>query len=276
MAKINVIAIFVLILTCLGCHNKTPETVSDNQETKDSLSQPAEQQVATSPKDSLLTASELNVISSINTNENTSFFDKGKALTKYVQLELITESLFKSKMKDSVNFIRYDTVPNKKKNGITELVCKAKTVKLVDNPNDNDSMETYTYVGQIDVLNKYLVAVSYYEDGEYFFIDKTTGAKTNSFNDIPAVSPDKKHIISINANGYETTADMELFEIKNEKVIPIMKASFKNWMPLMEHGKMFWNKDGYLYLAVHNTKTYWREDGFLNNKYQYIRLKLIP
>lgn len=260
------------MLTCLSCNNKKPETVSGNQKIKDSLSQPAEQQVETSPKDSLLTASELNIISSININENTTFFDKGKALTQYVQLELITESLFKSKMKDSVNFVRYNTIPNKKKNGITELVCKAKTVKLVDNPEDNDS----TYVGQIDILNKYLVAVSYYEGGEYFFIDKISGAKTNSFGDIPTISPDKKHIISINANGYEKTADMELFEIKNEKAIPIVMASFKNWMPLMEHGKMFWSNDGCLYLAVHNTKTYWTEEGFLNNKYQYIRLKLVP
>lgn len=276
MAKINVISLFVLVLACLSCDKKTPETVSENQKTKDSLSKSSEQQVATSPKDSLLTASELNIISSISTNGNTEFFDKGKALTKYVQIELITQSLFKSKMKDSVSFVRYDTIPNKKKNSITELVCKAKTVKLIDKPDDNDSMEIYSYVGQIDVLNKYLVAVSYYESGEFFFIDKTTGAKTDSFGDFPTISPDKKHIISINANPYETTADMELFEIKNEKIKPIMTASFKNWMPLMEHGKIFWSNDGYLYLSVHNTKTYWTDDGNLNNKYQYIRLKLIP
>jgi hypothetical protein len=54
-----------------------------------------------------------------------------------------------------------------------------------------------------------------------------------------------------------------------------MSASFKNWMPTVEHGEMFWSIDGYLYLTVNHVNSFWKEDGNLNDECQYLRIKIL-
>ena len=264
-----------LLLTLFSCNN-------NNQKSEVTPQSLVRDTIATQPKisenktdDDLLVSSDLNIISSLNVNQKTEFFENGKQLTEYITLELIDKALFDSKKNTAINFLLADTIAVKKKNGITELKCKNKTVKYIDKPEDNDGMQIFTYVGQMDFINKYLIAGSYYEGGDYMFVDKTSGEKTNTFVDYPYISPDKKNIICINSNGYETTADLELYEISEDKVNQKMSASFKKWMPLLENNEMFWNRDGYLYLTVHNVKSFWNEKGLYNNKYQYIRIKIL-
>ncbi|MCW3167004.1 hypothetical protein OMO38_00555 [Chryseobacterium sp. 09-1422] len=257
-----------------SCEKKTEKPIDKSNETNDT--------VKTTPKisvikknDSLLMQTDLNIVTSLNVNKKGEFFENGSPLTKYLALELIDKSLFESKRKTAVNFLVADTTSIQKKNGIIELVCKNKTVKYTDVASDNDGMQIFSYIGQFEFLNKYLIAGSYYEGGDYISIDKITGAETNTFIDFPYVSPDKKNIICVNSNGYESTADVELYEISGTKINHVMSASFKNWMTLAENDEMFWSSDGYLYLKVHNAKTFWKEDGHYNDNYQYIRIKII-
>jgi hypothetical protein len=116
---------------------------------------------------------------------------------------------------------------------------------------------------------------SYWESWDYKFINKTTGKEEVSFVDYPFISPDKKHIISISANPYNTTADLELYSILNNKVRMIMGASFKTWMPVNGADTMFWSSDGFLYVAALPVSTYWNANGDFNTDRQYIRIKVL-
>ena len=270
---------FLLLIILLGfglqsCEKKTEKPIDENKKTIDSVKTTPKVSVNKTEND-LLMQVDLNIISSLNVNKKTEFFENGSPLTKYLALELIDKSLFDSKRSTAVNFLVTDTTSIQKKNGIIELVCKNKTVKDTDVASDNDGMQIFSYIGQFEFLNKYLIAGSYYEGGDYISIDKTSGTETNTFVDFPHVSPDKKNIICVNSNGYESTADLELYEINGTKINHVMSASFKNWMTLAENNEMFWSTDGYLYLTVHNAKNFWKENGHYNDNYQYIRIKII-
>ncbi|MBE0390307.1 hypothetical protein [Flavobacterium sp. PL002] len=268
-------SIIILLLTILSCNNSKQKTEIKTQSIiKDTLIIKPKNSVNNTEND-LLVSTDLNIISSLNKNQKTDFYENGEQLTKFLSLELIDKTLFDSKKNTAVNFLLTDTTEVKKVNGVIELNCKNKVVKFIDKPEDNDGMQLFNYEGQIEFLNKYLIIGSYYEGGDYIFVDKTSGETTTTFGDYPNISPDKKNIICINSNGYETTADLELYKISNNKVNNVMNVSFKKWMPLMENNEVFWSKDGYLYLSVHNVKTFWNEKGFYNNKYQYIRIKIL-
>lgn len=223
----------------------------------------------------ILTPSDLNIISSLKVNQKSEDFTVEKSLTKYLALELIDKSLFDSKKSSAVNFLLADTIGNKKKNGIIELKCQNKIVKYIDKPNAEESLQVFKYKGQIDFLNKYLIKGEYWEWSDCRFIDKTSGEETNIFGEYPYISPNKKNIICIYSNPYDMTADLELYAIFDKEIKHIMSASFKYWMPTGEIGKIFWSSDSYLYLAVNHIYSFWKEDGSLNDKYQYIRIKIL-
>ena len=275
----NKLNIILLLMISIGfglqsCEKKTEKPIVESKKTKDTVKTKSKISVDKTD-DNLLMSADLNIISSLNINQKTEFFENGSPLTKYLYLELIDKSLFDSKKNTAVNFFVADTTAIQKRNGIIEVVCKNKTVKYTNVASDNDGMQIFSYAGQFQFLNKYLIAGSYYEGGDYIFIDKTTGAETNTFVDFPNVSPDKKNIICVNSNGYESTADLELYEIADTKINHVMSVSFKNWMTLAENNEMFWSTDGYLYLTVHNAKNFWKENGQYNDKCQYIRIKII-
>ena len=161
------------------------------------------------------------------------------------------------------------------KNGIIELKCQNKTFKFIDKPDAEEERQEFYYAGQIEFLNQYIIGGSYWESLDYRFIDKTSGEETAIFAEFPYISPDKKNIICIYTNPYETTADLELYSISNNKTKHIMSVSFKNWMPTVETGEMYWGIDGYLYLTVNHVNSFWTADGHLNEKCQYIRIKIL-
>ncbi len=226
-------------------------------------------------KDIYLIPSDLNIISSLSTNQKTENFETSKKLEGFLKIELIDKQLFESKRSSSVNFLLTDTTEIKKKNGTIELKCKSKVVKYIDKPNEEESMQIFHYVGQFEFLNKYLIGGSYYEGQNYIFVDKTSGEETQTFGEYPIISADKKHIICIYANHYENTADLELYSINNKQIKHKMSASFKNWMPTVDSGEIFWSTDHFLYLTVKHVNTFWKQDGNLNDKCQYIRIKIL-
>jgi len=223
-----------------------------------------------------LIPSDLNIISSLSVaGQESKYFEKGQQLNKYLKIELVDEQLFESRKDSAVNFLLADTAIIEKKNGTIELQCQVKVVRYVDNPTDNDGTREFQYIGQIEFLNKYLIYGLYWESSNYIFVDKISGEET-SFGEFPYISPNKQNIISIYANPYETTADLELYSIsENNSIKQIMNVSFINWMPTVEKGEMFWSTDGYLYLTVNHTKLFGEQSGSLNNKCQYIRIKIL-
>ena len=271
------IAFSTLILTTFSCNNSgqrrekpvrslviaSPTTEDENTRKIASTSEKA------------LTPSELYIISSLTINQKTENFKTGKEFKGFLKIELIDKQLFDSMRSSSINFLIADTAEVKKKEGIIELKCQAKVKKYIDKQDSEESMQAFKYVGQFHFLNKYLIGSSYYEGLDYKFIDKISGEETQTFGEYPTISADKKHIICIYANAYETTADLELYTIGDKQINHTMSARFKNWMPKVEPSEMFWSTDGYLYLAVNHVNSFWKADGSLNDRCQYIRIKVL-
>ncbi|UIR57292.1 SH3 domain-containing protein [Sphingobacterium sp. SRCM116780] len=224
---------------------------------------------------------QLNIISSIHEPDvNTKFYEEDILLKKYLTVELVTEAEYKKQKSTAVNFLISDTLNIRKTDGITTLPCTDKPVIFTDKPDAEESMCVFVYMGQIPELNKYLIGGSYWEEGDVTLVDKTTGEQLQ-IDDLPYLSSDKQHLISVAANPYETTADLELYHIENKNIKNIVAISFKNWMPLTQENdrdkpdNMFWGTDNCFYLKALHAKAFWLENGHLNNQGQYLRIKLL-
>ena len=223
----------------------------------------------------VLVADDLNILTYLNIGENHVGFENGKPLDNTLQFELINKSLFEKKRALAVNFLSTDNTKIKKENGVLFIPTAKKTVKLVDIETDNDSEARFKYTGQIDFLKQYLIFGQFWESSSYTMFDSITGEQTQDFVEYPYISPDKQYIIAVYANPYdEPNTDFELYRIQNKKIVPIMNAGFKNWMPIDEPKDIFRARDGYLYLAVTHSAAFWKENGSLNDTYQYIRIKV--
>ncbi|WP_293916146.1 MULTISPECIES: SH3 domain-containing protein [unclassified Sphingobacterium] len=228
-----------------------------------------------SMKEITLVPGDLDIISLWVKNEKSEYFENGKQLKEYLKIELIDKSLFESKKQTAVNFLLADTTKIQKKNGVIELKTQNKTVRFTDKPDAEEDMQIFKYEGQIEALNSYLISGSYYESMDYRLIDKTSGEEKQVFGEFPYISPDKKHIISIYANPYESTGDFELYTITDKRIKQVISVSFKNWMPAVDPGELFWSNDGYIYLTANHVNSFWMENGQLNNTYQYLRIKVL-
>jgi hypothetical protein len=224
----------------------------------------------------VLFESDLNIITYLTENDSTIYYNDDESLTKYFSIELIDQKLYTEKRKKAVSFLLADTLAHKKTNGIITLPCQKKTVTFKDLPSEEETNSVYEYIGQINLLNAYLVYGMYWEDYDFTSIDKTSGETTTSFVNYPNISADKKNIICLGANVYENTTDLEFFVIDKKKILHKMNTGFKYWMQAGEITDMFWSNDGYFYLPVVASNNYWKSDGNLNNQWQYIRIKPIP
>ena len=147
----------------------------------------------------------------INGNSNDS-------ISKYLSIDQISYQEYQEALRNKIDFLIEDTLAIVKKNGKLTFPCEHKTVYLKD---QSDSVEdpfstTYAYVGNVPVLNQYLV----FEDSEdfyaYIFIDKTTGKQTD-FERFPFLSPDKKYIITIGRAYEDLVGTISLYRIKSIK-----------------------------------------------------------
>lgn len=223
--------------------------------------------------------SDLNKINFIQKGEadEPDYFEEPIALNSFIHFELIDQSLYEKAKKSAVDFLLRDTLAIVKKNHELVLPCLDSIVTFKDiNPNsDSDEEPKYSYKGQIQALNSFLIFGNYWEHYDYKLIDKKTG-KEVSFTDFPYLSPDKKYIISAYANPYDETEELSLYAVDEHLHIkPIFTAYFTNWMAHNQDEKdAFWSKDGYFYVPVSHKAKFWNELE-INNNYQYIRIKIL-
>ncbi|NNT71497.1 hypothetical protein HKT18_04625 [Flavobacterium sp. IMCC34852] len=224
----------------------------------------------------MLDEPDLNIITYLTENDSTTYYNEDESLTQYFSIELIDQKLYTAKKKKAVSFLTADTLVHKKTNGIITLPCQKKSVTFTDLPSEEETIRIYEYIGQINLLNAYVVYGMYWEDYDFTLIDKTSGERISTFVDFPNISTDKKKIICLGANVYENTADLDFFVIDKQKIVHKMNTGFKYWMPAGENTDMFWSTDGYFYLPIVATNHYWKTDGSLNDQWQYIRIKPMP
>lgn len=202
----------------------------------------------------------------------TNQLDKNIKIEDFISIELINKSLFETKQKTAINFLISDTNKVKKKNDILFLKCDEMKLKLKDDQN-GDTGKTYYYVGRMDVINQYIIYRSYWEYYDFQFIDMNTCNITNTFQDFPYISPDKKYIISIYPDVYSGHILLELFKIDGGEINLIVGACFTNWLAFTEKNDRFWADDGFFYAKVNHLKYYMGH--YSDDKdYQYIRIKI--
>lgn len=203
-------------------------------------------------------------------------YDGGNQLADYFLIEIIDKDTFDKNKSMSVNMLSTDTTLIKKQNGILRLPCRKGEITFTDNLSDGENHKEYTYIGEIDYLSAYVLSGIYWEDWNYFMVDKTNGSTVQTFINNPYLSPDGKYIISVDLDTSEGIAYMDLYEVTDRKYVdPIIGMYIKKWIPINSTEPMYWGNDNFLYIPIIHNQDYWACDGNYAGLSQYIRLKPI-
>lgn len=201
-------------------------------------------------------------------------YDGGNQLAEYFLIELIDEETFTKNKPLEVNMLSKDSSAIHKENGAIILPCKKGEINFVDNLAEGDNFKEYTYIGQINPLNAYLIRGVYWEDWNYFLVDKSTCTTIQTFINVPYLSADGKHIVSIDFDHIEGSTFIDLYEVTDDKYIePMVGMYVKKWIPINTGESVYWGNDNYLYVPVIHNSDYWAAEGNYNGIDQYIRLK---
>ena len=206
----------------------------------------------------------------INGNSNDS-------ISKYLSIDQISYKEYQEALRNKIDFLIEDTLAIVKKNSKLTFPCEHKTVYLKD---QSDSVEdpfstTYAYVGNVPILNQYLV----FEDSEdfyaYIFIDKTTGKQTD-FERFPFLSPDKKYIITIGRAYEDLVGTISLYRIKSIKpfvIETLVNEDIKWWATYdFDEDPIFFSKNGSLYAPMNVIPNFFDEHNNPNKQRMYIKI----
>lgn len=200
-------------------------------------------------------------------------YDGGNQLADFFVIELIDKATFLKNKGSAVEYFTFDSTSIKKINGVLRLPCGNGAVALTDNLSNTEHHKEYSYVGQVKALNAYLISGIYWEDWNYFFVDKHGGRTIQTFANFPYLSADERFIISVDVDSFEGAAYIDLYEVSNKRYIdPMIGMYIKNWIP-MDRNSIYWSTDSYLYMAVVSNQDYWAADGNYTGLDQYIRLR---
>lgn len=118
---------------------------------------------------------------------------------------------------------------------------------LLNNPEDNDNMALYTFLGFMPELQHWVVFNSGYEWSSYELINARNGEQISTLG-IPQLSPDKKYFITANADlvAQFNTNGFELFENRKEGLVPIQHYMPETWGPI----KIKWKNADTFYAEI--------------------------
>ena len=200
-------------------------------------------------------------------------YDGGNQLADFFVIELIDKDTFLKNRVSAVEYFTLDSTSIKKYKGVLRLPCGNGAVTLTDNLSDGEHHKEFSYVGQVKALNAYLISGIYWEDWNYFMVDKNGGRTIQTFANFPYLSADERFIVSVDVDSFEGAAYIDLYEVSNKRYIdPMIGMYIKNWIP-MGNDKMYWSTDNYLYMAVLSNQDYWAAEGNYTGLDQYIRLR---
>ncbi len=197
-------------------------------------------------------------------------------LDSLVYFETITEATFNELKKQHVEFITVDSTKFKKEEDTLFLKTAKGDTLLVDAPEEmEDAMCVHHYVGEMDVLNQYLVMSELYESSEVDLINQDTGERTRSFSGIPNISKDTTYLLELLANPYDENTDFGLFKIEEDSLSFLFAATYLQWMPNAVIDSVYWVSDTSFILKATPSQRYWTNEGFYNESYQCIKGTLL-
>jgi hypothetical protein len=192
-----------------------------------------------------------------------------------LKLELITKETY-----SKLQFISSPQITN------TDLVVKVndsinlpiangfKTIMSSPIDDESDNRAIYDYLGEMEVLNSYLLDAVYYESGDYRLYSKITGEEIANFKSLPIVSPNKNFIISIGFNGYEDVTELEIATIDNQIITSKELFLYQNWGRTND-SKIKWLTDSvFVVEVIHTNILFDMQENELDVK-QYLKVSIL-
>ena len=265
--KVLVVAVVVVMAACKNASNESSQIQSFSADTEISID------TASTPADP---DAPLQLVQKhdLAAKDLYTDYDGGNQLKDYFVIELIDKATFLKNKANAVTFITGDSASFPKINGVLKLNTSKGTITFTDNLSGSEKHKEYSFVGDIPSLSVYLMSGIYWEDWDYFFVDKHSGHTKQRFSNFPYISADMKSIVSIDVDSFEGAAYIDLYQITDRRYIdPQIGMYIKCWIPIDSPEKMYWAKDNYLYIPVAKSRDYWEADGNYSGLDQYIRLK---
>ena len=190
-----------------------------------------------------------------------------KAFEKYFTIEKVSKQEYLQALKHRYYFFTNNNLRIEKQDGVIELSCKNKIVRMEDteqSENDGDA-EIYDYLGEIPDLNQYVVRYTVYRAQEILFIDKQTGNQTKMEGE-PLLSPDRNYVIGTHSDTLGTF--LMFYKVKQANSFTLKElitVSPQYWtIDYNEKEPIFFSKNNYLYISITFKENY--------NQREYIKI----
>ena len=204
--------------------------------------------------------------------------EKGITLSKYFTIDLISYEEYQKALGKGYFPLVKDTLSIKKEKWILTLPCRDTLVEFKDSALKPEAdREEYEYLGDMKPIHQYLIAGTYDETWDKFFIDKRTGHKTE-IDSHPYLSPDGKYIITLGVTEMGGPTAIALYKVLSKdpfKIELVTVAGIRYWIAYENDEKRptFFGKDGYLYVAMDLSDSYQYDKPDKPCKYLRIKIK---
>ena len=204
--------------------------------------------------------------------------EKGVTLSKYFTIDLISYEEYQKALGKGYFPLVKDTLSIKKEKWILTLPCRDTLVEFKDSAlKPETDREEYEYLGDMKPIHQYLIAGTYDETWDKFFIDKRTGHKTE-IDSYPYLSPDGKYIITLGVTEMGGPTAIALYKILSKdpfKMELVTVAGIRYWIAYENDKKRptFFSKDGCLYVAMDLSGSYQYDKPDKPCKYVRIKIK---
>ncbi|AXT55681.1 hypothetical protein D1815_07915 [Aquimarina sp. AD1] len=186
-------------------------------------------------------------------------------------------SIILEKLPNSIptNFITKNDNVIIEKGEITLPLTNGKKKTFVNNTKYLESTESYEYIGFLESFNYHLIAGSYFEEGDFFFVDQNNGEIKTRFPNYPHISPDKKTIICFYFNPYNHRSEFFIYTIDNKNQITLKRIiEIVYWGQNMENTEILWTSNLSFLVKATPIATMWESSGNYNKSYQNIHIKI--
>ena len=204
--------------------------------------------------------------------------EKGITLSKYFTIDLISYEEYQKALGKGYFPLVKDTLSIKKEKWILTLPCRDTLVEFKDSALKPEAdREEYEYLGDMKPIYQYLIAGTYDDSWDKFFIDKRTGHKTE-IDSYPYLSPNGKYIITLGETEMGGPTVIALYKILSKdpfKMELVTVAGIRYWVAYENDIKRptFFSKDGCLYVAMDLSGSYQYDKPDKSCKYVRIKIK---
>ena len=204
--------------------------------------------------------------------------EKGITLSKYFTIDMISYEEYQKALSNGYFPLVKDTLSIKKEKWILTLPCRDTLVEFKDSALKPEAdREEYEYLGEMQPIHQYLIAGTYDDSWDKFFIDKRTGHRT-AIDSYPYLSPNGKYIITLGETEMGGPTDIALYKILSKdpfKMELVTVAGIRYWIAYEEdkNRPTFFGKDGSLYVAMDFSDNYQYDNPHKPCKYVRIKIK---